>query len=282
MQTETTMDIVTAARACILAGVIHGQTADGDARPAIEQAKRVAQAVQTDRQRAILWLHQTLNYEAVTWEILIALGFDQQVVDAADTLGRRYRESVRDYAKRVAACEDTDVLAVAAAAIDYQIEVGVEQPDGTLGAYKEARRVLTRAAGALATPNTPPTAGVADDSPTEPALRTAVMTLMEHTNGAEEAMSRMMRLLQHGESWEISKSDLTLLLGNVHDLMLVVALLVVDLTAKPNDKTSAEERMRLFRTKTFREGMETFTRTITRRLRDFSDGGEESENGTVR
>ena len=155
--TETTMDMATAMRACILAGVIHGQTADGDARPAIEQAKRVAQAVQTDRQRAILWLHQTLNHEAVTWEILIALGFDQQVVDAADTLGRRYRESVRDYAKRVAACEDTDVLAVAVAAIDYQIEVGVEQPDGTLGAYKKARRVLQRAADALAnqTPDTP-------------------------------------------------------------------------------------------------------------------------------
>ena len=282
--TETTMDMVTAARACILAEVIHGQTADGDARPAIEQAKRVAQAVQTDRQRAILWLHQTLNHEAVTWEILIALGFDQQVVDAADTLGRRYRESVRDYAKRVAACEDTDVLAVAAAAIDYQIEVGVEQPDGTLGAYKKARRVLQRAADGLAnqTPDTPPAAGVADDSPTQPALRTAVMTLLEHTNGAQEAMGRIMRLLQHGKSWEVSESDLKLLLGNVHDLMLVVALLVVDLTAKPNDKTSAEERMRLFRTKNFREGMETFTRTITRRLRDFSDGGEESENGTMR
>ena len=44
----------------------------------------------------------------------------------------------------------------------------VEQPDGTLGAYKKARRVLQRAADALAnqTPDTPPAAGVADDSPT--------------------------------------------------------------------------------------------------------------------
>ena len=32
---------------------------------------------------------------------------------------------------------------------------------------------------------------------------------------------------------------------------------------------------------TFREGIETFTRTIARRLRDLCDGGEESENGTV-
>ena len=46
---------------------------------------------------------------------------------------------------------------------------------------------------------------------------------------------------QHGESWEIRESDLKLLLGTVHDLMLVVALLV-KLTAK-QDKT-AEERMR--------------------------------------
>ena len=169
--TETTTDfIVTAARAYILAGVIHGQTADGDARPAIEQAKRVAQAVRTERQRAILWLHQTLNHEAVTWEILIALGFDQRLVDAADTLSRRCRESVRDYAKRVAACDDTDVLAVAVAAIDNQSEEGGEQQDGTLAAYKKARRVLQRAADALANQqpgDTPPAGGVADDRPTE-------------------------------------------------------------------------------------------------------------------
>ena len=153
--TETTTDFATAARANIFARMIHGLTADGDARPAFEQAKRVAQAVRTERQRAILWLHQTLNHAAVTWEILMALGFDQQLVDAADTLGRRCRESVLDYAKRVAACDDTDVLAVAVALIDNQIEVGVEQPDGTLAAYKEARRVLKRAA----------------DGPREPAAR---------------------------------------------------------------------------------------------------------------
>ena len=96
-----------------------------------------------------------------------------------------------------------------------------------------------------------------------------------------EAVRWYRRLYQHGESWEIRESDLKLLLGTVHDLMLVVALLVVELTAKQNDKTSAEERMRLFRTQTFREGIETFTRTIARRLRDLCDGGEESENGTV-
>ena len=282
--TETIPDFATAVRANIFARMIHGLTADGDVRLAFEQAKRVAQAVRTERQRAILWLHQTLNHAAVTWEILIALEFDQQVVDAADTLGRRCRESVLDYAKRVAACDDTDVLAVAVALIDNQIEVGVEQPDGTLAAYKEARRVLKRAADALANQPgaTPPAGGVADDRPTEPALRTAVMTLMEHTNAARDEMVRIMHhLYQHGESWEIRESDLKLLLGTVHDMMLVVALLVVELTAKQNDKTSAEERMRLFRTKTFREGIETFTRTIARRLRDLCDGGEESENGTV-
>ena len=37
--TETTTDVVTAARATIFARMIHGLTADGDARPAFEQAK---------------------------------------------------------------------------------------------------------------------------------------------------------------------------------------------------------------------------------------------------
>ena len=130
------------------------------------------------------------------------------------------RQHLRDYAKRIPACNDTDVLAVAVAAIDNQIKEGVEQQDGTLPEYNKARRVLKRAADALANQQpgaTPPAGGVADDSPTEPALRTAVMTLMEHTAGAHDAMVRTMQLLQRGESWEISKSDLQLLLDNVHD-----------------------------------------------------------------
>ena len=285
--TEKTTDLVTRARAETLARVIHGQTAGGDARPAIKQAKRVAQAVRTDRQRAILWSHQALNHEAVTWEILIVLGVDQLVVDAADTLGRRCRESVLDYAKRVAACDDTDVLAVAVALIDNQIEVGVEQPDGTLAAYKKARRVLKRAA-ALANQQpgaTSPAGEVADDRPTEPALRTAVMTLMEHTKGAENAMFRIMeRLHHHGENWQISGNDMQLVLGNVHDektsaedqrrlvkfVMLVVALLFIELTADGNEKTSAEDQRRLVKTKNIREGMEMSVGTIARRLRDLS------------
>ena len=82
--------------------------------------------------------------------ILKALGFDRWVVDAADTLSIRYRESVRDYAKRIAACDDTDVLAVAVALIENQIKEGVEHQDGTLAAWKKARRVLKRATDALA------------------------------------------------------------------------------------------------------------------------------------
>ena len=266
--TETIPDFATAVRANIFARMIHGLTADGDVRLAFEQAKRVAQAVRTDRQRAILWSHQTLNHEAVTWEILIILGIDKRVVDAADTLGRRCGESVLDYAKRVAACDDTDVLAVAVAEIDNQIEEGVEQPDGTLAVYKKARRVLKRAA-ALANQqpgDTPPAGEVADDRPTESALRTAVMTLMEHTHAAQKAMSRMIQLMYHGESWEASGSDLQLFLDNVNDLMMVVALLFIELTAEENENTSAEDKRRLFKTKTIKEGMEMSIRTIARRL----------------
>ena len=189
---QTTRDSVTAVQAAILARLIHGEAA----RAMIEQAERVAQAVETDRQRAILWLHQTLNHETVTCMILMALGFDRLVVDAADTLSIRYRESVRDYAKRIAACDDTDVLAVAVALIDNQIKEGVEHQDGTLAAWKKARRVLKRATDALANQqpgDTPPAGGVADNRPTAPALRSALMKLTDHTNGAQEGMMQMMR-----------------------------------------------------------------------------------------
>ena len=292
--TEMTTDVVTAARATIFARMIHGLTADGDARPAFEQAKRVAQAVETHRQQAILWLHQTLKHETVTCVILMALGFDRLVVDAADTLSIRYRESVRDYAKRIAACDDTDVLAVAVALIDNQIKEGVERvedQDGTL-AWKKARRVLKRATDALANQqpgDTPPAGGVADNRPTAPALRSALMKFTDHTNGAREAMTQMMRG-PGNVAWEVSErlspDDLELLIGSMHALMQIVALLVIDVTALENEDTY-EDRMTLAESRmegvSLMQGLATMARTVARRLRDFNEwhGGEELENGKV-
>ena len=48
--------------------------------------------------------------------------------------------------------------------------------------------------------------------------------------------------------------------------MMVVALLFIELTAEENENTSAEDRRRLLKTKTIREGMEMSMRTIARRL----------------
>ena len=281
-------DSVTAAQAAILARLIHGEVA----RAMIEQAERVAQAVETARQQAILWLHQTLNHETVTCMILKALGFDRLLVDAADTLSIRYRESVRDYAKRIAACDDTDVLAVAVALIENQIKEGVDRKDGTLASWKKARRVLKRATDALANQQpgyTPPAGGVADNRPTAPALRSALMQLTDHTNGAREAMMQMMRGPAN-VPWEVSErlspDDLGLLIGSMHALMQVVALLVIDVTARENEDTY-EDRMTLAESRmegvSLMQGMATIARTIARRVRDFNEwhGGEELENGKV-
>ena len=285
---QTTRDSLTAVQAAILARLIHGEAA----RAMIEQAERVAQAVETDRQQAILWLHQTLKHETVTCMILMALGFDRLVVDAADTLSIRYRESVRDYAKRIAACDDTDVLAVAVALVEKQIKEGVEHQEGTLAAWKKARRVLKRATDALANQQpgyTPPAGGVADNRPTAPALRSALMKLTDHTNGAQEAMMQMMRG-PGNVPWEVSErlspDDLELLIGSLHALMQVVALLVIDVTARENEDTY-EDRMTLAESRTdgvsLMQGMATIARTIARRVRDFNEGhrGEELENGKV-
>ena len=284
---QTTRDSVTAVQAAILARLIHGEAA----RAMIEQAERVAQGFETDRQQAILWLHQTLNHETVTCMILKALGFDRLVVDAADTLSIRYRESVRDYAKRIAACDDIDVLAVAVALIDNQIKEGSSTKDGTLAAWKKARRVLKRATDALAKQpgDTPPAGGVADNRPTAPALRSALMQLTDHTNGAREAMMQMMRGPAN-VPWEVSErlspDDLGLLIGSMHALMQVVALLVIDVTARENEDTY-EDRMTLAESRmegvSLMQGMATIARTIARRVRDFNEwhGGEELENGKV-
>ena len=285
---QRTRDSVTAAQAAILARLIHGDAA----RAMIEQAERVAQAVETARQQAILWLHQTLNHETVTCMILKALGFDRLLVDAADTLSIRCRESVRDYAKRIAACDDTDVLAVAVALIDNQIKEGVEHQYGTLAAWEKARRVLKRATDALANQQpgyTPPAGGVADNRPTAPALHSALMKLTDHTNGAQEAMMQMMRG-PGNVPWEVSErlspDDLELLIGSMHALMQVLALLVIDVTARENENTY-EDRMTLAESRmegvSLMQGMATIARTIARRVRDFNEwhGDEELENGKV-
>ena len=63
------------------------------------------------------------------------------MVDAAATLVKRGGESVREYALRVAACQDPDVLAVAGdAAIDDKIDEEGELLRNRLPAHKEARR----------------------------------------------------------------------------------------------------------------------------------------------
>ena len=204
---ETRQDLVAATRAELLARLIYGEPANQDARRAHEQVERVAQAVGSHRQRAIVWLHHVLKHEAVTQPIPVALGFDSWLVEAADALGVRPRESLREYGKRVAACSDADVLAVALIAIDDQISEGIVDPQDTPAAYKRARRVLKRAADALANQqpgDTPPAGGVVDNLPTAPALRNALEALVDHSNGAQAAIMEMMR--GPGDvPWEVSE-----------------------------------------------------------------------------
>ena len=289
---KTTTELLAAVRAQILARLIYGEPADDEARRAHEQVERVAQAVGTDRQRAIVWLQHVLEHEEVTLSIPVALGFDRWLVEAADTLGMRHRESVRDYAKRVAACNDADVLAVAVAAIDDQIGEGIEEHDGRTAAYKKARRVLKRAAGALAKQqpgDAPPAGGVADNRPTSPDLRNALMALVEQANGAQDAMMRMMRG-PGNVPWEVSErlslDDLHLLVANLHDLMQIVAMLVIDVTAREGENTY-EDRMTLAESRTrgvsLTQAMEAMAQTIARRLRNFHEAqrGERVENGNV-
>ena len=188
---QTGMDFATAGRAEILARLLHG-VRDVEEDRALERAERVAHAVGTDRRRAIEWLRQTLDYEEVTRAVLIGLGFDSLLVDAADTLVVRQRESVLAYAKRVAACRNADVVAVAVAAIEDEIREGIERPQGARRAYKKALRVLRGAADALAKQqpgDAPPAGGVGYNLSAAPALNNALLALFDHIHAAEQAMN---------------------------------------------------------------------------------------------
>ena len=110
-----------------------------------------------------------------------------------------------------------------------------------------------------------------------------------NANGARDAMMEMMRG-PGNEPWEVSErlspDDLELLVVSMHDLMQVVALLVIDVTARENENTY-EDRMTLAESRAkgvgLTQGMETMARTVARRLGEFNDAhrGEETENGKV-
>ena len=89
--------------------------------------------------------------------------------------------------------------------------------------------------------------------------------------------------------WEVTErlasEDLALLVTTLHDLMRVVALLIIDVTAR-EDETTYEDRMTLVDSRTkgvsLMQGMETTAQTIARRLRDFNEAHrEDAEKGKV-
>ena len=87
------------------------------------------------------------------------------MLNAADTLIVRQWESLLEYADRITMGTDTDVLAVAIAAIDDDMPEGSDGQRGSLAEYESARRVLKGvAAQQLGDP--PATSGVAGDRPT--------------------------------------------------------------------------------------------------------------------
>ena len=233
-----------------------------------------------------MWLHHILKHDAVVQLIPLALGFDSWLVEAADSLGMRHRESPREYAKRVAACNDADVLAVAVAAIDDQIREGTEEQD-TLAAYKRAHRVLKRAVRSQRPGDTPPAGGMADNRPTAPALRSALLGLVEHTDGAQAAVQEMMRGpgdTSCGASERLSLEDLKLFVANLHNLVLVVGVLVIDVTTQEGEDTY-EDRRTLLESMTgvhpF-DAMATIAQTTARRLQDFIEAPRGEDPGEDR
>ena len=198
----------------------------------------------------------------------------------------RPREDVPAYAKRVAACTDADVLAVR---VLRSSEIRVERQDSR-PAYEEARGGAA-AADALANEQPgafPAAGGMADNLPTAPALRTPLLSFVDHTEGVQQAMADMMRApgkVPCAVFARLSLEDLELLVAYLRDLIWVVGVLVVDVSARPNEDTY-EERVTLVRYRAKmhpRQGMAMIARTIARRLRNFiePDRGEAPVNGKV-
>lgn len=275
-------DFVTTARARTLVRMLCDEY---DADPDFEKSQRVARALETDRRRAVVWVRLILAEEWGTHRQLLQLGFDRSVVDAAATLVKRGEESVLEYARRVAACRDLDVLAVAVAALDDEIDEEAELLRDMLADCKEGRRVLKRAVGARPPGGLRPAGEAADDRPPTD-LSDELLALVDHADGAQDAIRRMLRdpgQGLRGSLERLSPDDRDLLVGTLHDLLQVVGVLVFDVTAREGDDEQ-EDRAALAKAGTGAnptEAMETMALTIAQRLQRFRAArrGDEPENG---
>ena len=89
-----------------------------------------------------------------------------------------------------------------------------------------------------------------------------------------------------GSLEHLSSDDRELLVANLHDLMQVVGVLVIDVTAGEDENTH-EDRMTVAKARTkgmnLIEGLETMALRIAHRLREFNEAhrGDEPESGKV-
>ena len=157
----------------------------------------------------------------------------------------RRGESVIENAQRVAACWEHHglALAVAIAAIDDEIDEEAKLLRDMLSARKERRRVLKRAVGARHPETSPRWGGGRRPSAGGPSNE--LLSLVNHADGAQDAMRRMLREPGQGlrgSPERLSRDDRDLLVGNLHDRLQVVGVLVVDMTAR-EDEDTREDRM---------------------------------------
>ena len=145
--------------------------------------------------------------------------------------------------------------------------------------------MLQRAVGARQ-PGGPPPAGEVADGPPAADLSDELLALVDHADGAQDAMRRMLRHPGQGlrgSLERLSPEDRDFLLGNLHDLLQVVGVLVFDVTAR-EDVDTREDRMALAKARTRvnpTAAMTTMALTIAHRLQECNAAhrGDNPKNG---
>ena len=108
--------------------------------PYLDHLHEVSNKVDGENAKIIGLLHDVIEDTDVTGEDLIAMGFDEKIVESIQILTRKDKEDYRDYIDRIISSNNVDALTVKLADLNHNMDISrIKNPT-----FKDMDRVEKR------------------------------------------------------------------------------------------------------------------------------------------